>query len=353
MFRPPPLPFGARAPSFGARASAPLPAPTVVVVDDKDEKEAATSTLCGVAYPGWTKALELDVRGVVLTLQDVLIVGSNEALYNDAVVTFGITWKLAGGPALTRMPKTEHVHVFDSLFFTKLYSSRNSYAAVQDWTQNVDLFAKRMLIFPVNFENSHWLTVVVRLVPNPACVSQDVQAIRWAAQLLGMDPDELLKHPSLQPPPTVEMLILDSIFSKERSEIVANALWAFLRMEWLVRHVQLRMGGSWPCRLDERVRTPCKCVMWDQPIHAVNVKIPQQSDVTSCGPRTVHNVRVIVQNAEELCDEKLTMQALDERIAGLVAGVNVDKVRHELRADVFALNEMVRRAEVQQATSNG
>ncbi len=51
------------------------------------------------------------------------------------------------------------VYVYSTFFYTKLFSS--GHQRVQRWSKGVDIFSKRLLIFPVHLQ-AHWCLAAVR-----------------------------------------------------------------------------------------------------------------------------------------------------------------------------------------------
>lgn len=53
--------------------------------------------------------------------------------------------------------------VMFSTFFLPILIKNNTYnyVNVKQWTRQTDLFGKRMLLFPVNINNVHWIFVCV------------------------------------------------------------------------------------------------------------------------------------------------------------------------------------------------
>ena len=54
---------------------------------------------------------------------------------------------------------------FNSFFMNKLLDEGRgyNYAGVRRWTKKFDVFAHRMLFFPVNISNTHWCLAVVHV----------------------------------------------------------------------------------------------------------------------------------------------------------------------------------------------
>lgn len=51
------------------------------------------------------------------------------------------------------------IHVFDTFFFCNL--SSRGYCSINKWTNNVNIFSKHKLFFPINIQSVHWMLVIV------------------------------------------------------------------------------------------------------------------------------------------------------------------------------------------------
>ena len=84
---------------------------------------------------------------------------------NDEVVNFFMGLLQARSDGATEADALPRCHFFLSQFYTKLYaSSAYEYARVKEWTKNVDVFAKDLLICPIYCHGNHWTLAVVNLL---------------------------------------------------------------------------------------------------------------------------------------------------------------------------------------------
>jgi len=58
------------------------------------------------------------------------------------------------------MERYEDIYIFTTFFFTKI--STSGYHGIQSWTSRVELFNKRVLLFPIHLTN-HWCLVAVHM----------------------------------------------------------------------------------------------------------------------------------------------------------------------------------------------
>ena len=69
------------------------------------------------------------------------------------------------------MEKTDDIFIFSTFFYAKL--SSHGHNSVLSWHKGVDLFNRRMLLFPVHQEErAHWCLVVAN-IPNKEIISFD------------------------------------------------------------------------------------------------------------------------------------------------------------------------------------
>jgi len=53
------------------------------------------------------------------------------------------------------------VHFCNNFFFTKLTEVGDNYGIINRWFKNVDIKSKKMIIIPVNIQNSHWTLILI------------------------------------------------------------------------------------------------------------------------------------------------------------------------------------------------
>lgn len=57
--------------------------------------------------------------------------------------------------------KYDRVHFCSNFFYTKLTEVGENYEKINRWFKNVDIKSKKMIIFPVNIQNSHWTLLLI------------------------------------------------------------------------------------------------------------------------------------------------------------------------------------------------
>ena len=57
--------------------------------------------------------------------------------------------------------KYDKVHFCNNFFYTKLTEVGENYEKINRWLKNVDIKSKKMIIFPVNIQNSHWTLLLI------------------------------------------------------------------------------------------------------------------------------------------------------------------------------------------------
>ena len=92
---------------------------------------------------------------------------ADEEFLNDNIINFYLTWLFK--TQLNDKYK-EMVHIYSSHFYTRLRSkpkksdkktrAEMAYEKVKGWTKKINIFDKRMLVFPI-CEESHWYLVIV------------------------------------------------------------------------------------------------------------------------------------------------------------------------------------------------
>ena len=97
---------------------------------------------------------------------------AEDEFLNDNIINFYLTWLFQNLDTKYK----EIVHIYSSHFYTRLKrkpekrgkndkndtktKAEKCYDQVKGWTKKIDIFEKRMLIFPI-CEESHWYLVIV------------------------------------------------------------------------------------------------------------------------------------------------------------------------------------------------
>jgi Ulp1 family protease len=147
---------------------------------------------------------------VIITNGDFFRLEEAEYL-NDTLIEFGLKYHWfdlddeAAAPAGKKL-KREDIHIFNSFFYKKLsvrnkpgYKEANpnglswpAYETVKKWTNKVNIFAKKMLIVPIN-ENLHWYLAIIL---NPGAVLRKTLAAAGSSEAVegGDDSTEAQKE---------------------------------------------------------------------------------------------------------------------------------------------------------------
>lgn len=133
----------------------------IIVLDDNDETPNKKKT----RFAEFNKELCTFERETI-TEHDYKTLADEEFL-NDNIINFYLTW-LVQTKLSTRYK--EMVHIYSSHFYTRLRSkpkkcdkktkAEMAYEKVKGWTKKINIFEKRMLVFPI-CEESHWYLVIV------------------------------------------------------------------------------------------------------------------------------------------------------------------------------------------------
>ncbi len=144
----------------------------IIVLDDEDEEDVKnkshnTRNRDRNASIDSTKEL-VTFHQQPITEHDYKTLAEDEYL-NDNIINFYLTWLYQN---LSQKHK-EMIHIYSSHFYTRLKSkpskkdkasqknkSLYAYEKVKGWTKKINIFDKRMLIFPI-CEEYHWYLVVV------------------------------------------------------------------------------------------------------------------------------------------------------------------------------------------------
>ena len=147
--------------------------------------------------------------------------------------------------------KAHRIHIFSSLFYTKLIElpdEYDSYQLVKSWTKNVDIFEKDFLIIPIH-KAIHWsLVIIVRpgLLMNP----------QQAKTVFDLDPPTGISPENIQEEAVVEdtnfscILFLDSLRLHNQSKI-SSRLRSYLTFEWVDKKKNLAHGEKLPFKDDK------------------------------------------------------------------------------------------------------
>ena len=125
------------------------------------------TTVCNYNYPKDT------ARSIPITIKDYKSLEDGTYL-NDIIVDFYLLFLKNN-----LRDQSENVHIFSSMFFKKLREPRRvvsdvnafendpslsaaekRFIRVQRWTKSVNLFEKKLLVFPC-CENQHWFAILV------------------------------------------------------------------------------------------------------------------------------------------------------------------------------------------------
>ena len=142
----------------------------IIILDDNDSpKKAAGRKSSRVEFFLNESSRELLAFGrESVTTHDYKTLGEDEFL-NDNIINFYLKWLYE---KVLLEKHQEIVHIYSSHFYTRLRSkvdkrdksdktrAEKAYDKVKGWTKKINIFEKRMLIFPI-CEESHWYLVIV------------------------------------------------------------------------------------------------------------------------------------------------------------------------------------------------
>ena len=143
----------------------------IIILDDSDSPKKTRQKVrdCNNVNKHDETTQELcSYQREIVTRHDYKTLAEDEFL-NDNIINFYLTWLYEN---LSDKYK-EIVHIYSSHFYTRLKSKKRgkneksdkskqeqAYEKVKGWTKKLDIFEKRMLVFPI-CEESHWYLVIV------------------------------------------------------------------------------------------------------------------------------------------------------------------------------------------------
>ena len=205
-----------------------------------------------------------------------------ENYLNDTIIDFYLTYLYEG--CLSKSMK-EDVHIFSSHFYSRLKGSlfnektsdqtprqsksQTAYQRVKSWTRKLDIFSKRMLLFPI-CEEDHWYLIIVC---NPGII--DVQDRITTNVSTGRKLEKELA-PSI--------LLFDSLGLTQPSAV--SKIRSYLYYEYLERKgVGLSFGRD------------------KMKLH--NLSVPLQPNECDCGLYLLHYVELIFEDPDRFLDKLL------------------------------------------------
>lgn len=133
----------------------------IIVLDDNDDTPGKKKT----KFAESNKELCTFQRETI-TEHDYKTLADEEFL-NDNIINFYLTWLVQ---TKLNAQYQEMVHIYSSHFYTRLRAkpkksdkktkAEMAYEKVKGWTKKINIFDKRMLVFPI-CEESHWYLVIV------------------------------------------------------------------------------------------------------------------------------------------------------------------------------------------------
>ena len=137
----------------------------IIVLDDEESSPTKKSKKVDFALKSPKELCTYHTQPV--TEHDYKTLAEDEFL-NDNIINFYLTWLYEN----LNSKHKEIIHIYSSHFYTRLKSkpdkkdkssktrAEKSYERVKGWTKKINIFDKRMLIFPI-CEESHWYLVIV------------------------------------------------------------------------------------------------------------------------------------------------------------------------------------------------
>lgn len=177
----------------------------------------------------------------------------------------------------------EHVYIYPTQFYKRLSENKSpeklggktkeeeAYIRVKNWTRKIEIFEKRLLIFPI-CENEHWYLVIIC---NPGLV-KNVKERKSSS----MTPDRYKENKS----PSPYIIVLDSLGGAQRDAV--KRIRKYLQFEHLKVDPEGLSFGQ-------------ENLKWNNPV------VPHQPNSCDCGIYLLHYVEKILGDISQLVQKNL------------------------------------------------
>lgn len=273
----------------------------ILIVDDDtgqesttSSKPASSSTTSAATQGSRLKLSEGELcyfQRELVTEHDYKTLGHNEYL-NDNIINFYLTYLHQNLPAKQK----DQIHIYSSHFYSRLKGSgrktpvvadkskskdvqtkttyaEQCYERVKSWTKKIDIYSKKMLIFPI-CDEEHWFVIIVC---NPGQVlsqknnSDFEKERRRQMKLEGRGCDPFL-------------LVLDSLNSTHSTAL--SRIRSYLQFEYMEKKgYPLTFGRD---KMEEK-----------------HPEIPQQPNSCDCGIFLLHYVELVFKDFDKFLGAKL------------------------------------------------
>mmetsp|Transcript_26381 Transcript_26381/g.77020 ORF Transcript_26381/g.77020 Transcript_26381/m.77020 type:complete len:346 (-) Transcript_26381:78-1115(-) len=128
--------------------------------------EAEEAAVSEILQPGNPAEKLIEINNTPITRKDIATLKPLEWLNDEVINCFVELLRQHASEAEQAGEPLPKVHIFSSLFYTKLAESPEyTYGNVRRWTKRakVDLFSRDLVIVPINQGNSHWTLGLINL----------------------------------------------------------------------------------------------------------------------------------------------------------------------------------------------
>ena len=215
---------------------------------------------------------------ISITIHDYQTLKEEEYL-NDTIIDFYLSYLYE-----TILPAAikDDVHIYSSHFYSRIKGSENSskssadkkgisaYQRVKSWTRKLDIFSKRMLLFPI-CEEDHWYLIIVC---NPGFIEKEEKISNEAKKSSNSDNSG----------PTPCILMLDSLGLYQPRSV--GKIRSYLYFEYLERKGKAISFGKDKLKLN-------------------NVNVPLQPNECDCGIYLLYYVELIFGNLTNFIEKEV------------------------------------------------
>ena len=284
----------------------------IIIIDEKGEKIEETQTRKSSRSQEKKDNDEsqknlCEFNKISITVHDYKTLKEGEYL-NDTIIDFYLAFLYE--TSLSKAMKSD-VHIYSSHFYSRLKGnaypdksggpklghskSESAYQRVKSWTRKLNIFSKRMLIFPI-CEEDHWYLIIVC---NPGLIEPLDQ---------NLDRMKITRTSQKASSPTI--LLLDSLGLSQPKSV--GKIRSYLHYEYLERNgISLSFGRD--------------------KIKLTNMNVPLQPNECDCGIYLLHYVQLIFQNP---------LHYLENNIPDLCqwfVSKNVDNKRKDIESVILKL----------------